>query len=724
MPEEVVHKREHEAVEVKSIEDLARKVRSYSRGADLEFLKRAYWFSSEAHGMQTRKEGTPYMEHPLAVASILADMKMDTTTIAAAIMHDTIEDTHITVEDIRKRFGYELAFLVDGLTKLSRMEFKSKELAQAENFRKMFLSMAEDIRVVLIKFADRLHNMRTLQFLPESKRQRIAAETLDIYAPLANRLGIGWMKTEFEDASFRYLMPRLYKEISDSVTAKREEHEKYINNVIQIIEKRLKGENLPGKVTGRVKHYYGIYQKMQNQGIPLEQIHDILGLRIITDTKANCYAILGLVHSLWKPIPGKFKDYIGVPKPNMYRSLHTTVIGPGGERVEFQIRTREMHHIAEEGIAAHWKYKEKDGSRHKDDRYISWLRDLVQAQKEMPDARAFLEAVKAEVVPDIVYVFTPQGDIKELPAGSTPVDFAYAIHTEVGHKCVGARVNGKMVPLRHQLESGNTVEIITSQSHKPSRDWLKFVVTQRAKSRIKQWLKTEERKQSIALGTKLLEEELRRRHLSPSVLKSDDMAKVAESYNMPTVEDLLVSVGYGKISHHQVVNRLRPEAAALEEEAKPRKAARKPKEHKGITIKGVDDVLYHTAKCCFPVPGDDLVGFITRGKGVAVHRADCLNLERLAVDEARLVEVEWEPEADTVSHARLVVETVDKPGMLANLSSLISAADVNISHLEANSTQEKTARIIFILEVRDKSQLKTIVRNIMQTEGVLNVKRY
>jgi guanosine-3',5'-bis(diphosphate) 3'-pyrophosphohydrolase len=712
-----------EAKEVKSIEDLARKVRSYSPGADIEFLKRAYFFSSEAHGMQTRKEGTPYMAHPLAVASILADMKMDTTTIAAAILHDTLEDTATRVEDIRKRFGYELAFLVDSLTKLSLMEFKSREMAQAENFRKMLLSMAEDIRVVLIKFADRLHNMRTLQYLPEDKRQRIASETLEIYAPLANRLGIGWLKTEFEDLGFRFLMPKLYAEIASNVAQRREEYEGDIQHYIQIIDRKLKGEGLPAKVQGRVKHYYGIYQKMQSQGVPFEQIHDVLGLRIITDTKANCYAILGLIHSLWKPIPGKFKDYIGVPKSNLYRSLHTTVIVPGGERVEVQIRTRDMHRIAEEGIAAHWKYKEKDGTAgaSKDDRYISWLRDLVQAQKEMPDARAFLEAVKSEVVQEVIYVFTPHGEIKELPLGSTPVDFAYSIHTEVGHKCVGARVNGRMVPLRYQLDSGNTVEIITSPSHKPSRDWLKFVATQRAKNRIKQWLKTEERKQSSDLGLKLLEEELRRRNHRPSLLKSEEMEQVAKTYNLSGLDDLYVSVGYGKISPHQVVNRLTTEQ--VEEAPKPRRQ-KKAKELKGISIKGIDDVLYHTAKCCFPVPGDNLVGFITRGKGVAVHRRDCQNLERLAVDEARLIEVDWEPEADSVSYARLTVETVDKPGMLATLSAVISSADVNISHMEANTTPDKTARLLFILEVKDRGQLHNIIRNIAQTDGVLRVRRY
>ncbi len=709
--------------EVRNIEELVLKVRSYSPGADTEFLKRAYWFSSEAHGLQKRKEGTPYMQHPLAVASTLADMKMDVVTIAAGLLHDTIEDTHIGTEDVRKRFGYELAFLVDSLTKLSRMEFKSRELAQAENFRKMLLSMAEDIRVVIIKFADRLHNIRTLEYLPENKRRRIANETLEIYAPLANRLGMGWLKTEFEDMSFRCLYPDLYNEIVKKVKKKRASQEEYIKAIIATVSQRVDEESLPATVQGRVKHYYGIHQKMQRQGITFEQVHDVLGIRIISDTKSNCYAILGLVHSLWKPIPGKFKDYIGVPKSNMYRSLHTTVIGPGGERVEFQIRTEDMNRVAEEGIASHWKYKEKGGFAVRDDRYVSWLRDLVQSQtEEDSDARDFLEAVKEEVVPDLIYVFTPTGDVKELPEGSTPVDFAYAIHTEVGHRCVGARVNGRMVPLRHRLVSGNTVEVMTSQSHKPSRDWLKFVITQRAKSRIKQWLKTEERKQSLALGRTLLEEELRKNNLSPKLLESKEIEEVASGYTLTSVEDLLASVGYGKVSARQVINRLQPDR---EIKPPPVRARKKPREMKGITIKGVDDVLYHTAKCCFPVPGDELLGFITRGKGVAVHRRGCNNLERLAVDEARLIEVGWEPNDDVTAYARVQMETLDKPGIIADLSTVISAAGVNISHVEAStSTQDRKARIVLVLEVKDKSQLSGILHKITQMDGVLRVARY
>ncbi|MBI4824779.1 MAG: bifunctional (p)ppGpp synthetase/guanosine-3',5'-bis(diphosphate) 3'-pyrophosphohydrolase [Nitrospirae bacterium] len=707
--------------EVKSIDDLTEKVRSYNPSADVEFIRRAYFFSSEAHGKQKRQEGTPFIEHPLSVAFILADMKMDTTTITGGILHDTIEDTDVTVDDIKKRFGYDVAFLVDSLTKLSKMEFKSHEIAQAENFRKMLLSMAEDIRVLLIKFADRLHNMRTLGFLPEHKRQRIASETLDIYAPLANRLGIGWLKTEFEDLSFKYLMPGLYEELERKVAKRREEHEGYIKQVVGIVEGRLKEQGVSGVVSGRVKHYYGIYQKMQRQKVPFDQIHDVLGIRIITDTKANCYATLGLIHSLWVPVPRKFKDYIGVPKSNQYRSLHTTVIGPGGERVEFQIRTEGMDRVAEEGIAAHWRYKDKSGMKEKDERYISWLREILQSQTEMTDARDLVEVIKAEVLPHDVYVFTPKGDVKELPDGSTPVDFAYAIHTQVGNRCIGAKVNGRMVPLRHKLQSGDTVEIIASQSHNPSRDWLKFVVTQRAKTRIKQWIKVEETKQGIELGMKLIETELKRHNLSPSLMKSEEMLKIAKFYNLQGMDDFFVSVGFGKISPHQVINRLMPEKTT--EEPQRIKPQRKPAEQKGITVKGIDDILYHTSKCCFPVPGDNLVGFITRGKGVTVHRKDCLTLEGLASDSERLVDVQWEPVTDSTSQAKLTVDTIDQPGILANLSAMISSVNINISHIEATTTQDKKARIIFILEVKDKSQLMATAQKMAQIEGVLSIKR-
>jgi GTP pyrophosphokinase len=563
--------------------------------------------------------------------------------------------------------------------------------------------------------------MRTLEYLPENKRVRISQETLDIYAPLANRLGIGWLKTELEDLSFKNVMPKLYADIEKRVKKRKSEQKGYIKNLIKTIENKLKEKELRGEVEGRVKHYYGIYQKIRVRGVPFDQIYDVLGIRIITDSRANCYAILGLIHSLWRPVPGKFKDYIGVPKSNMYQSLHTTVVTPDGERVEFQIRTEGMHEMAEDGVASHWRYKEKGKGKELDERYVTWLRELVQAQKEEPDAREFLAAVKAEVVPDMIYVFTPQGEIKELPDGSTPVDFAYAIHTEVGHRCVGARVDGRMVPLRHILESGSTVEVITSQSHSPSRDWLKFIASQKAKSRIKQWIKTEERKQSIALGVKLLEDEIRRKGLSPKLLKSDEMRDVAKSYNFQSIDDLLVAVGYGKVSQHKVMHKLVPS------EHPPEVAVKAPKpleEHRGITIRGVDEVLYHTAKCCYPVPGDSLLGFITRGKGVTVHRSDCQSLDRLATDKARLVEVEWTPQNDAKAHARLIVSTVDKPGIMANLTATISGVDINISRLEVTTTPERTARMVFVLEVQDRPQLQRVMNRLVQTEGVLSVNRH
>ncbi len=716
--------------ELITIHTLIEKALSYNPSGDLELLKKAYIFSREAHCTQTRIEGTPYIGHPLSVAHILADMKMDIPAIASGLLHDTVEDTGTAVKDIREMFGNEIAFLVDSLTKLSRIEFRTKEEAQAENFRKMLLAMSEDIRVIFIKFADRLHNMRTLQFLPENKRQRIATETLDIYAPLANRLGIGWLRIEFEDLSFRFLMPELYDELVHKVARREEEQKGYLAEVKRTVEEKLGEEGLHGRVSGRVKHYYGIYQKMQNQRITFEEVHDVLGLRIITDTNANCYTIMGLIHSLWTPIPGRFKDYIAMPKSNMYQSLHTTVIGPKGERVEFQIRTEEMNRIAEEGIASHWRYKEKDGVRERDSKYISWLRELIHSQKELRDAREFLEAVKGEVVPEVVYVFTPKGEIKELPVGSTPVDFAYSIHTQVGNRCIGAKVSGRIVPLRYQLRNGDTVEVITSPTHGPSRDWLKFVVTQRAKGRIKQWIKAEERKQSIELGAKLLEVELKRHHVKPAALKAEETLAVAKAFGMQTYEDLLVSIGYGKMTPHQVVNRFLPEKPL---EKRPQdyvgtpteevQKARVRKDQKGISIKGIDHILYHTAKCCLPVPGDNLVGFVTRGKGVTIHRRDCPNLERLGVDDERLVDVDWKSAAETTTTARVLVETVDRPGMIAELSALISTVNVNISHLEATTTQDKKAHIVFNLEVKDRPQLNGLIQKIAQTEGVLRVKR-
>jgi guanosine-3',5'-bis(diphosphate) 3'-pyrophosphohydrolase len=710
--------------EVISIASLIKKILSYNSGADVEMIKKAYIFSREAHCSQKRIEGTPYISHPLAVADILADMRMDVLTIAAGLLHDTIEDTGTTKEEIEDMFGGEIAFLVDSLTKLSKLQFKTKQEAQAENFRKMLLAVAEDIRVIMIKFADRLHNMRTIQYLPEQKQRVIAEETLEIYAPLANRLGIGWLKTEFEDLSFKTLMPDLYQNLVKKVAKRKAEQEGYIENIIKMLDDRLKMDKIPATITGRVKHYYGIYQKMLKQKIPFEEVYDVLGIRIITDSVANCYHILGVIHSLWATVPGRFKDYISMPKSNMYQSLHTTVVGPGGERVEFQIRTEEMHRVAEQGIAAHWKYKEKGHFDEKDARYIAWLRDLVNSLKEHRDPREFLEAVKGEVVSDVVYVFTPKGEIKELPYGATPVDFAYAVHTEVGNRCVGAKVNGKLVPLRYRLKSGDTVEIITAPNHIPSKDWLNFVVTQKARSRIKQWIKSAERKEAIELGYKLIEEELRKHELPLQALRSsqEDLTK---AFNMKTFDDFIASVGYGKISAQQIIHKLLPEKSRQEFQKQPQTVTSPQKSHKvskGISIKGMDEILYHTSRCCYPVPGDDLVGYVTRGRGVTIHRRGCPNFEKMTIDDARLIEVTWRAN-DSVAPAKLYIEAIDKPGILANISSLISSFNVNISGVKAFSTPDKRAHLELILQVRDKVQLTGIIQKILQMEGILNVRR-
>lgn len=716
-----------EMAAVPTLEDLQQKILVYEPDADVSLLRKAYHFSHEAHCSQKRIEGTPYIGHPLAVASILADMHMDHKVIIAGLLHDTVEDTGTKIDDIAAIFGEEVAFLVGALTKLGKMEFRTREDAQAENFRKMFLAMADDIRVIMVKFADRLHNMSTLEFLPALKQRRIASETLEVYAPLANRLGIGWLKTKFEDLAFRFLKPEIYADIIKKVAKRKEAQEGYMNEVAGIMEAKLAEEGIPAEVTGRVKHCYGIYQKMVSQRIPFDQVPDVLGLRIITDTKSNCYAILGIIHSLWTPIPGRFKDYIAMPKSNMYQSLHTTVIGLRGAKVEFQIRTREMHTIAEEGIASHWVYKEKGRIRDRDAKYIAWLREVVQSQKDTGDAREFVEAVKGEVIPDSVYVFTPQGEIKELPLGASPVDFAYSIHSEIGHSCVGAKVDGRIVPLRYQLKNGDTVEIIRSQAHGPSKDWLTFVVTQRAKTRIKQWIKNEERKQRLALGTKMVEAELKRHSVPLAKLKSKEMEALLSSFSLKNAEDLFVSVGYGKISPHQVANRLvTPEERSQPEEKAVVSTKEKVKttDHRGISITGIDNILYHTAKCCYPVPGDNLTGFVTKGKGVTIHRQDCPNLQRLSGDEEKIIDVEWVPSDTERSPSRLLVETLDRPGILANLTSLISSEDVNISHLEASSSADASrARITMILQVRDKEQLSTISHKIAGSQGVLSVKR-
>lgn len=701
------------------LEDIVEKILAYNPEADVDLLKKAYEFTDKAHKGQVRQSGEPYIFHPLEVGGILATMKLDIITIVTGLLHDALEDTSAKIEDLKGLFGNKVAFLVDGLTKLNKMEFKTREEHQAENFRKMLLAMAKDIRIILIKLADRLHNMRTLRYLPSNKKEAISRETLDIYAPISNRLGIGWIKAELENLSLQHLHPEVYKDLVKRVAKRDEDRKGYINEVIGIVSKAISEQGLTAQVTGRPKHYYGIYQKMSKQGISFEEVYDITGLRVITDTEGNadCYGILGIIHSLWTPVPGRYKDYIGLPKPNGYQSLHTTVIGPRGERVEFQIRTREMDRVAEEGIAAHWRYKEKVPIREEDKERFGWLRQLVELQRDVTDATDFLETVKVDLFPDVVYVFTPKGDVKELPRGSTPVDFAYSIHSDIGHQCIGAKVNGRIVPLRYQLRNGDTVEIQTSPGHVPSRDWLKFVVTPRAKTRIKQWIKTEERKRSRELGKGLLERELKKHELSPSAIKSKEMADVVKELGLEGLEELLVAIGYGKLSAHHVVNQLAPK-----KEEEPIKKVSKKVKSRGVKVKGIDDFLIHFSKCCSPIPGDRIVGFITRGRGISIHTEDCPNIIDLTIDRDRLIEVEWERDESTHT-VGITVYTVDRPGLLAGVSSAISSVEVNISEANISTTEDKKAHLNFTVEVRDLRELDMVIKKIKQVNGVLDVKR-
>ena len=706
------------------LEDIVERIQNYHPDADVDLLRRAYIFSAKAHQGQTRLSGESYLIHPIEVAAILANLKLDAATVAAGLLHDTIEDTPITSEEITSLFGEEVAMLVDGMTKLSRMELQSREQREADNFRKMIVAMAKDIRVILIKLADRLHNMRTLKSLPPEKQKRIAQETLDIYAPLANRLGISRIKTELEDLAFMYLNPEAYKDLSQKVNQRRIERETYINELIEIIKRQLAEHGYKGEVKGRPKHFYSIYQKMEKQGISFEDVYDLIAIRIITDTKVNCYAILGLIHSLWTPVPGRFKDFIGVPKSNLYQSLHTTVIGPKGERVEFQIRTEEMHRLAEEGIAAHWRYKEKSAVSQREEQQFAWLRQLLEWQRDLPDAKEFMETVKGDLFPDVVYVFTPRGDVKELPQGSTPVDFAFSVHTDIGHQCVGAKVNGKIVPLKHVLRNGDKIEVITQTGHTPSRDWLKFVKTSKARTRIKAWLKAEERRRSILLGRELLEKDLRKHELSPSkIFKSDDLLKVANDMSHNTLDDLLAAIGYGKVSAHMVANKIAPDRPHIE--PIPKRPPQKQAKPSGSSMKisGMDNMLIHLSKCCNPVPGDKVVGFITRGRGVSIHTVDCPNVGELTFDKERLVEVAWGDFQPGAHAVKISVRTEDKPGLLANVSSSISAAEANITHAEAITGDDKQATLNFTIDIKDVEHLNRIIKNIEAINGVLDVKR-
>jgi len=708
------------------LNDIVDQVLSYHPEADVSLIEKAYVYSAKAHAGQVRLSGEPYLMHPLGVADILAKMKLDVFSISSGLLHDTLEDTDTNLEDLGRLFGTEVSQIVDGVTKIGRFEFSSHEERQAENMRKMILAMADDIRVVLIKLADRLHNMRTLAFHAVGKQRLIARETMDIYAPLAGRLGIDWIKTELEDLAFSYLDKDVYEEIVSGLKRNEEERERYIKEVKEVIEEKLAELGLKGKVSGRPKHIYSIYKKMMIQNLDLEHIYDIIAFRIILNSIRECYEALGVIHSSWKPIPGRFKDYIGMPKANMYQSLHTTVIGPYGERVEIQIRTEEMHRIANEGIAAHWVYKEGKSIPENDSKRFTWLRQLLEWQQDLKDPREFLETVRVDLFPDDVYVFTPNGDVKAFPRGSTPIDFAYSVHTEVGHQCTGAKVNGKLVPLKYELRNGDIVEIITSSKHMPSKDWLKIVKTSRARARIRHWIKTEERERSITLGREICEREFRKHGLNfNDYLNSDEFLQVAKSFSLQGVEDLLASIGYGKISALQAIGKL---TSLIEPEEKPdelliERPERKerPSHRGGVLVKGVDDILVRFAKCCNPLPGEQIAGFITRGRGVSVHRADCPSL--LSSGFERRIEVDWDRDAEEVHPVGLAVICANVKGMLAAISGTLSNHDINILQANVRTRVDNRAECKFVVEVRDTDHLLGAMAAVRKIKNVIDVQR-
>ena len=708
------------------LNDILEKVSRNFPGADLSLIEKAYVFSAKVHQGQVRLSGEPYLIHPLEVTATLADLKMDIPTVAAGLLHDTVEDTYANLEEINELFGPEVGSLVDGLTKISKMTLATHEERQSENFRKMLLAMAKDIRIVIIKLADRLHNMRTLEFLPPESQVKIAQETLDIYAPIANRLGIERIKTELEDLAFRFLESDEYRKLAQAIAWKREEREKYIQEVSTLISEKLSSYGLTGKISGRPKHFYSIYRKMKAQNLEFEQVYDVIAFRIVLATLKDCYEVLGIIHSLWKPVPGRFKDYIAMPKANGYQSLHTTVIGPYGERVEIQIRTEEMNRTAEEGIAAHWQYKEGKVFDAKDTRQFAWVRQLLEMQQDLRDPREFLETVKIDLFPDEVYVFTPRGDVKQFPVGATPVDFAYSIHSEIGQQCVGARVNGKIVPLRYQLKNGDIVEIVTSPNHRPSKDWLKYVKTSRARTKIRQWIKAEARERSVDLGREICEREFKKFHLDfAKFLKSDERKRVVADFSLQSADDLMAEVGYGNVSCKQILGKLLPpeklEKGKPEESRLKRLAQKIRREPSGVQIRGIQDMMVRFGRCCNPLPGDPITGYITRGRGVTVHTVDCPNV--LGSDPERLIQVSWNLQEKAVHPVRVRVMANDKKGLLADITSVLASAEINILRANVVTTEEKRAIGNFELEVRDLKHLQAAFRALGKLKHVLKVER-
>ncbi|MBI1847017.1 MAG: bifunctional (p)ppGpp synthetase/guanosine-3',5'-bis(diphosphate) 3'-pyrophosphohydrolase [Candidatus Rokubacteria bacterium] len=707
------------------LDALIEEIPKYQPGADVDLLTRAYEFSAASHQGQQRASGEPYLSHPLEVAQLLVGFKMDVTTVIAGLLHDVLEDTRATKADLEREFGKEIADLVDGVTKLGKLAFSSREERQAENFRKMLVAMARDLRVLMIKLADRLHNMRTVHYLPDDRARKIAQETLDIYAPLAHRLGMAKVKAELEDLALRTMHADAYVDLQKRVARRRLEREADINHVIAILEKKLSEVDIESQIRGRPKHFYSIWKKMHDQGREFDEIYDLTAVRIITSSVRDCYGTLGVVHSLWKPVPGRFKDFIAMPKVNMYQSLHTTVIGPKGDPVEIQIRTWEMHRIAEEGIAAHWLYKEKKSGKDKLDESLLWLRQLMETQQDMKDPREFMDTVRVDLFPDEVYVFTPKGDVKALPEGATPIDFAFTVHTKVGEHCVGAKVNGKLVPLRYTLRQGDIVEIITSPNQHPSRDWLKIVKSTRARAKINQWLKTEERSRSIELGREMLEREAKKYRLNAAaLLAGEDMRRAASDLGFPSVDDLLASVGYGKSSAQHLLNRIAPGPLVEPPERSKAAAARPKSEPQGVRIRGVEDLLVRFARCCNPLPGDPITGFITRGRGLTVHARDCLTVAKSVLDRERLINVEWDVEEPAQRPVRIAVYIGrDRPGLLSEITGAISSQNGNITKAEVTVTADRRGINHFVVEVSDLNQLQGIMSAIRDVPDVINVER-
>ncbi|ANM28542.1 GTP pyrophosphokinase [Acidobacteria bacterium Mor1] len=716
---------------VRRFEDILERVAEHDPNSDQDLLRRAYVFSAREHRNQKRRSGEPYLVHPLEVAYILAELRLDTASVVAGLLHDVVEDTLTTIDNVADYFGRDVAAIVEGVTKISKLNFQSTEQAQAENLRKMILAMTHDVRVILVKLADRIHNMRTLEHLKPEKRERIARETLDIFAPIANRLGIGKVKTELEDLSFRYIDPLAYRSLESALAARRKVSEEFIEETRKRLEQTIAEQGIEAEISGRVKHLYSIYRKMRAQKIGVDEVYDYVAFRVLTGSVKDCYGVLGIVHSSWRPVPGRIKDYIAMPKPNLYQSLHTSVMSDRGQPFEVQIRTHEMHAIAEEGIAAHWQYKEGAGDSDREQDRVAWLRQILDWQQDLQDPREFLELVKVDLYPEEVYAFTPKGEVLCFPRGATPIDFAYRIHTEVGNHCTGAKVNGRIVPLKYELENGDIVEIMTQPARTPSRDWLALARTSKARSKIRAWINQSERESALALGREMIDKEFRKYKLSPrKLLEGENLAQAMEKLGFKNLEDFQSSVGYGKSSAHQLVSALVPDTQKLEErpDGRVKRAVKRAlgMREKGVKVQGLDDALITLARCCNPVRGEDIVGYITRGKGVSVHAVHCPNVAQLMFDTDRRIGVEWGSDSDgsTTFDVSVAVDVEDQPGLLAKIVSAISDESTNIKNLEANAeTTGSETRVLFVFSVNDRKHMERVFNRIRQINGVRDVVR-